>query len=237
MPRAGELSIGEATRPADGVDRPASWPERRRNPRGQGARLRDEIIDAATAILERTGSEYALSLRGIAREVGIAAPSISAHFADLFEIIDAVTARETTVVYEALAAAAGSASDPVERLFAVCRAYLRYGAERPARYRMLIGRRSMDAWAVRDNVAADTATLLAATLELATDAIRACVDAGCSASADPYYDTLILWFSLDGLVSVRAAMVSIDWPAEERLLADCVRRAARLTAGLEGTPG
>ena len=202
---------------------------RRRNRRGEGSRLRDEIIDAATSILERTGSEYALSLRGIAREVGIAAPSISAHFSDLFEIIDAVTARETTVLYDALVQAALEA-DPVERLLAICRAYLRYGTERPARYRMLFGRRWLDSWEERGYVSPDTGALIESSLALAVQAIAECVAAGRSASVDPAYDVLVLWFALDGLVSVRAAIVSIDWPAEERLLVDCVKRLILIDA-------
>lgn len=55
----------------------AGRPARQRNRRGEGAHLRDEIIAGASAILERTGSEENLTLRAVAREVGIAAPSIS----------------------------------------------------------------------------------------------------------------------------------------------------------------
>jgi len=211
------------------VEGAVSGRPRRRNPRGEGGRLREEIIDAATAILERTGSEYALSLRGIAREVGITAPSISTHFADMFEIVDAVTARETALLYQALQAASDSTSEPIERLLAICRAYVRYGTERPARYRILIGRRWMDAWEQRQYLSPDTNILMTAALGLATEAIAACAEAGCSTSRDPYYDTLILWFALDGLVSVRSAIASIDWPREETLLVDCVTRAAGLT--------
>ena len=55
--------------------------------RGQGNRLADDIVRGALAIIERTGSDEAVTLRAVAREVGIAAPSIYAHFADREAII------------------------------------------------------------------------------------------------------------------------------------------------------
>src|ERR1700743_2814309 len=64
-----------------------STPRHRRNARGQGNRLADDIVRGALAIIERTGSDDAVTLRAVAREVGIAAPSIYAHFADREAII------------------------------------------------------------------------------------------------------------------------------------------------------
>lgn len=49
------------------------------NPRGQGPRLRQDILDAATALLGREPA-VAVTLRAIARQAGVAAPSIYAHF-------------------------------------------------------------------------------------------------------------------------------------------------------------
>ena len=41
---------------------------RRRNPRGQGERLREEILDAADALLAESGDASKLSLRGVTTE-------------------------------------------------------------------------------------------------------------------------------------------------------------------------
>ncbi|MGC8512094.1 MAG: TetR/AcrR family transcriptional regulator [Acidimicrobiales bacterium] len=202
---------------------------RRRNPRGEGSRLRDDIIDAATTIMERTGSEYALTLRAIAGEVGIAVASIFRHFDDTFAIIDAVTARQTAILHRSITAAADSSSDPAGRLLAIAAAYLAYGKDNPVTYRMLLGRRSLDAWQERSHLAPETDVLMHATLDIATGAITDCVNAGISTSTDPAYDTLILWFALDGLVNLTTAITSIDWPDHQQLLHDCVTRAAKLT--------
>lgn len=173
-----------------------------------------------------------MSLRGIAREIGIAAPSISAHFADMYEIIDAVTARESAAIHQAMVEAADSTQDPAERLVEVCRVYVRYGEEHPAAYQMLLGRRWMDTWAERDFVSPETNALTIASLRLVTELIQACVAAGRAVSADPSYTTFLLWFSLHGLITVRAAMASIEWPPLEKLLTDCVV----LSTGLEMRP-
>src|SRR5215211_7851719 len=63
---------------------------RARNPQGQGGRLRADLIAAADAILARTGDVEGLSLRAVAREVGIATPSIYLHFPDKAALVRAV---------------------------------------------------------------------------------------------------------------------------------------------------
>lgn len=211
---------------------PARTP-RKRNPRGQGERLKDEILAAATILLERTGTEQVLTLRAIAREVGVAAPSVARHFADRLEIIDAVAAKETAVIHEALVAAADSSEDPVERLFAICRAYVDYGRANPARYRVIVGRHFVEEWETEHRPMKRTAPLLAANLAIAVEIVQACIDSGASTGKDAYFDTAVLWFALHGLVTVPAAITSIDWPDFDRLLVACVTRAARLTGGSE----
>jgi AcrR family transcriptional regulator len=207
---------------------------RKRNPRGQGARLRDEIIAGATAVLERTGSEDSVTLRAVAREIGVAPPSIARHFADLPQIIDAVVARELTEMYQTLVAAAASSEEPVERLFRICRAYIDYGRAYPARYGILVGRRFLEDWGTRNLTMEQTAPLMAAAITLFRDSIQACIDAGESVSTDAYFDTLTLWFALHGLVTVPAAITSLDWPDHDQLLAASVTRAAQLTRAPPG---
>jgi AcrR family transcriptional regulator len=118
---------------ADPARSSAPKPKRQRNLRGQGARLRDEIIVGAEALLERTGSEAAITMRAVAREVGIAPPSMAPHFADRAEIIDAVVAQELTRLHEALFAAIASESGPVAKALAGARAYVAHGQAHPER--------------------------------------------------------------------------------------------------------
>ena len=107
---------------------------RPRNPRGQGARLRADILGAAAELLEETGDEKAVTLRAVARRVGIAAPSIYAHFPDPQAILLAIVREAFADLLAHLQAAeAGAGPDPVARLRAVCAAYLDFADTRPQR--------------------------------------------------------------------------------------------------------
>lgn len=111
------------------------------NARGEGERLRQEILGAATRILEETGREDALSLRGVAREVGISAPSVYRHFknkADLVTTVLEVTYRALAVAMsEAGESAAVAGADPWERVRAIVTAYRRFAIDKPRRYRLM----------------------------------------------------------------------------------------------------
>ena len=203
-------------------------PKRRRNPRGEGARLREEILDAATLLLEKTGSEDAISLRAIARQAGIAPPSVTRHFADVTDIIDAVVAKETGVLHQALLEAFAASSDPLPRLRKMVAAYLDYARSHPARYRILVGRRFLDRWDAEGIDMAETSPILAANVALVAEAVQACIDTGATAGTDAYFDTTMLWFSIHGLITVTGAITSIEWPAMDQLVEGCISRAVRV---------
>ncbi|MER8060752.1 MULTISPECIES: TetR/AcrR family transcriptional regulator [unclassified Streptomyces] len=74
---------------------------------GEGGALKEEILAAAARLLAESGREEALSLRAVAREVGIAAPSVYLHFKDRSELVATVTRR----AYEKLVAELGEARD------------------------------------------------------------------------------------------------------------------------------
>lgn len=109
-------------------------PWRKRNRRGDGGRLREEIVAAATELADRAPSDGPLSLRAVARQVGVSAPSLYDHFADLAEILDAVADRGFTMLTETVTAAAVGNDDPRQALSTGCRAYLRFATEHPGLY-------------------------------------------------------------------------------------------------------
>lgn len=113
---------------------------RRRNPRGQGGQLRDEILTAARELLIETGTDSAVTLRAIARKVGIAPPSIYAHFDTPDQIVEAVVTETRSLLVRQLETARAEADGARERLLADCRAYLAFGAERPELYALLFSR-------------------------------------------------------------------------------------------------
>jgi AcrR family transcriptional regulator len=119
-----------------------SAPARRRNRRGEGDRLRAEIITAASQMIADTGDDSALTLRGVARRLGISAPSIYRHFADLDELKMAVVQRSFAEFAQARDEASGDDDDPAARLLARCRAYTRFALANPGPYRYLFGQQA-----------------------------------------------------------------------------------------------
>ncbi len=204
----------------------SAGPKRRRNPRGQGGRLRDEIIAGAAALLERTGTEESITMRAVAREIGIAPPSMAPHFADRAEIIDAVVTQELSGLHDALFAAVDSESDPVEKAFAAARAYLAFGQAHPNRYRVIFERRFLALWDREGRVMHQTAPMMAGTFDLVVQTLQGCIDAGRSSSTDAFGDGVRVWLALHGLVALPQAITSFPWPDTDELLISCLTRLA-----------
>jgi AcrR family transcriptional regulator len=73
----------------------ARRPGRRRpNGRGQGERLRDDLISAAMTLIEAKQHDQS-RLRGIACQIGIAATSVYLHFPDVDRLLAAATSRSS----------------------------------------------------------------------------------------------------------------------------------------------
>ncbi len=208
---------------------------RQRNARGQGARLTEDIVTGALALIDRTGSAEAVTLRAVAREVGIAAPSIYPHFADREAIMAAVVAR----VFDELAAAikagaAGAGPDPVDQLVAGCAGYVGFGLGQPARYGVLFTGRWGPAADYCQPVALspDGQPVLewgAEAFSLLLHGIQDCVTAGRSASTDVVADATTVWVALHGTVALRTTLPGFPWPPLASQLRHEVLALARVT--------
>lgn len=206
---------------------------RRPNRRGEGSRLRGDIVRAATDLLQESGDEDAVTLRAVAREVGIAAPSIYAHFRNPGAIVGAVVSETFSALVTAIQASREGIDDPVERLSAQCHAYLRFAREHSGLYRLLFARsRRTDPLAGRSNAdlgtgegaaARDAMIVEAGTpaIMLLVDAIAACVAAGRSTSQDPWLDAVALWSMLHGYSALRMTNPEFPWP-DERVIVDAM---------------
>lgn len=192
---------------------------RPRAPQGQGGRLRHELIAAADRILAETGDEQGLSLRAVAREAGVAAPSIYLHFADKQELVTAVMQARFAELASAITAAdAGSGPEAGHRLRGRSMAYVRFAIEQPGAYRILFGNRSalMPEAPPEELTGAD-----------AIGALGAAVAARLGPGGDALRATVHLWTALHGIVSLRASAPGFPWPPLDRQVDDVL-------AGLPG---
>ena len=215
-----------------------SAPKRQRNARGQGGRLTEDIVSGALSLIDREGTDEAVTLRAVAREIGIAAPSIYAHFPDRSAIMLVVVARvfdELTqaILQEALAAG----NDPVEHLVGGCEGYVSFGLRCPARYRVLFSeRRPGDDEAWREYCkpveigpgGAPVFEVGAESFALLVDSLAACIAAGRSASTDAVADSTAIWVALHGTVSLKRATPGFPWPEPDDFVRRFVLRLARI---------
>ena len=186
---------------------------RTRNARGQGGRLRGDIVRSAAELLDETGDAGAVTLRAVARQAGISAPSIYGHFADREAILLAVVQEEFDALTAHLLGTAGE-EDPVNGLLAWCHAYLDYAVEHPQRYLVMFGGIWNAQRAMADEVIsrADVAALGQTALADLVARLEACVTAGRSTSSDAPSDAMGLWVALHGLAHQRIVSTALTWP-------------------------
>jgi AcrR family transcriptional regulator len=197
---------------------------RTRNRRGEGARLREEILSATARLIEEGGQD-AVSLRAIARRAGITAPSIYAHFEDLDDVLEAVVANTFDALADHLRRGVQGHTDPVARCRATCLAYVAFGHEHPQQYAILFSRNIELPTKVEktvDNMIGGEA------FAFLLDGLRDCIAAGQSVSTQPIQDATALWVALHGYVTLQAAVPDFPWPPGHIVLDNLIDRVAML---------
>jgi AcrR family transcriptional regulator len=159
-------------------------------------------------------------LRGVARQVGIAATSVYLHFPDLDHLLAVVVEQGFDRLTLATSAAARDVTDPAEELRARCRAYCHFALDHPRLYQLMFqadlpltlrgepdatpGRRSFD------NLVA---------------AVRRCFEAGLApAHEDPFRLASLIWTAEHGLVLARMARPAFPWAPIDALVDEMVTR-------------
>ena len=99
---------------------------------------RAEIVEAAWE-MAREGGLASLSLRDVARRVGMSAPSVYSYFESKNAIYDAMFAQGAQA-YLDYAKARERTGDPLEELQAGMRTWVRFCTEDPVRYQLLFQR-------------------------------------------------------------------------------------------------
>lgn len=195
----------------------AAAPRRTRARRGQGELLRADILAAAERLLIETGDEAAVSIRAVAKAVGVTPPSIYLHFADKTELIFSVCQVHWTRFDDHLAAATAGVEDPVDRLRACGRAYLEFGLANPEHYRVLFMSKPTE---LPPDV--DMGELMASGgFGHVSDAVGEAVAQG-KLVGDPAYIVYQAWSMVHGIVSLHIAHDDMPWPDLEALLDHCM---------------
>jgi AcrR family transcriptional regulator len=198
----------------------AQRPRRQRNPRGQGKRLRDDIIEAAGRLLADPAAPP-LSLRSVARAVGVAATSVYLHFDDVDSLVRAVVARRFGELVRSQEEASRHLADPCARVRAEALAYCQFGLAHPGHYQVMLSKplpiEAPRPGGIREQLPGQPA------MDRLVGLVAAC--AGCPAGDAVSTQTAILiWQQLHGIVSLRISRPLLPWPPLADTVTDAVDR-------------
>jgi len=198
---------------------PTAATKRLTNRRGQGSNLRAEILAAAERLLVTSGSRGVVTLRAIAREAGIAAPSIYPHFPDRDAILDAVVTRTFVALAETARTAAEAAPDGLDRVEAISLAYLAFARRHPGSYRILFERSPA-------NIASPPHPYPEgiAAFGLMISAIEGIPAEDSTANSDPMLDAQSLLVALHGIATLTPALTGFPWRDEAELVRNLIRK-------------
>jgi len=220
------------------VTQPASPTPPDRKPRGRPrsepvvleaahAAARDRICEAALALFDRGGID-AISMREVAKEMGVSPMAAYKYFPSKDQLLQELRTRAFQQLERALQAAADSLADPAASLEAVLVAYLRFGHEDSRAYRLMF-----DYW-VYDNPSSlletfgDSARRQSGAWEVLLRGVQAYF-AALGAPGEPLVAAHLVWASLHGLVSLEASRKLVFGKTFDVLAAPM---AASIMAGL-----
>ncbi|MGO2110771.1 MAG: TetR/AcrR family transcriptional regulator [Pseudoclavibacter sp.] len=161
--------------------------------------LRASLLEAAERYLVRGGADR-LSLRDLARDVGVSHGAPRRHFADRQAVLDALAIIGFERLHEALLAARdgagdGATADIEARIRAVAAAYTRFAAEHAALLELMYASKHRpEATAVLDAVAGP--------FGLMNDLIMEGQESGMLRQGDPDRLGLVIFAPLQGIASI-----------------------------------
>jgi AcrR family transcriptional regulator len=171
------------------------------------------LVAAAAATLRATGAQHAVTLRGVAGEVGISPAAVYLHFAHREDLVDAAVRFLFAEMETALVAAAARHRAPRRRLRALLLAYAEFAEREPGAYAAMIND-SSDEWARVPRELLPGISALVSMVELVGAARR---DDG-----HPSDQTvaLHLWAALHGHLQLRRAAPQLPWPTMAQTVDD-----------------
>lgn len=187
---------------------------RERNPRGQGDRLRADLLDATVDLIAETGSVDGVSLRAAAKRAGVSPMAVYNHFEDKDALLDAAVEHCWTEFRAALAVAADG-PDPSTRLRLAGDAYMAFALNQPGKYAVMFsGTGSLPDRQVPVGLSAfdDLVAMVAEILTTNGD------------DRDPYFVAAQVHTWVHGIVTLLGCHPEGPWPTADALMDDLLVR-------------
>ena len=188
-------------------------PARPRARRGEGDKLRDDLLAATEQLMIESGGADTVSIRAIADAVGVTPPSIYLHFPDKEALIVAVCERHFEVFDSVIEQAGATVDDPVESLRRRGRAYVRFGLDNPEPYRILFmsrigGDRRLEIITGAGGRA----------FQHLVDAVQRAIESGDFRPVDAAFAATALWTAVHGITSLLISLPDFPWPDVDALV-------------------
>jgi AcrR family transcriptional regulator len=170
---------------------------------------RQLVVSTARAQLEQDGSGQ-LSLRAVARELGVTAPALYAYVEDKRELMAAIATQHFERLVERFESV--PASDPLDRIRAVSRAYVDHALESPGLFRLMF-RYPPSATSEVDAFPPATRAF-----EVASEATADAIEQGLLGVTDVTLACMTMWAAMHGVAEVLLMGFGYDDAAADELL-------------------
>lgn len=192
----------------------AAEPARRqRSARGEGERLRTDLLDAAANLMATHGDIESISLRAVAREAGVSATAVYRHFDDHHDLLRESVEYCWTNFRQSLVDSKLGITDPFDELQALRAAYVAFALEHPGQYRVMFSNRMRPE--------GDSAVIGLAAYQLLVDSVAAILDV-LGDDRDPYFVAAQLHTWLHGVVDLWSNHPDVSWPGADQLIESMV---------------
>jgi AcrR family transcriptional regulator len=169
-----------------------------RNPTYYDGDLRRELLDAAKLALAEQGAS-AVSLRSVARAVGVSHAAPAHYFTDKTGLFTDLAAEGLALLADILTEQVELAGDdPVEGLTASGVAYVEFSQEHPGYFEVMFRRDLID---LNDPTYAESGVRA---LTVLTEAVAACQAAGWGRGEEAWVLTDVAWAAMHGVASLSA---------------------------------
>jgi AcrR family transcriptional regulator len=158
--------------------------------------LRRALIQAAWRLVRDQGVDT-LTLREVARKVGVTHAAPYHHFESREALLEVLADEAFAAMSDEMAEAAAGVTDPSERLFVVGRAYVDHARARPEHVQVMFRRYP----GMKDQSPDSPGSRAFAHL---FEAVLACQEAGLAPSGDPWQLALSAWSLVHGFVKLWA---------------------------------